>query len=329
MDGSPPSHFYEAFHNISSIVKVLSVCCYCVAFIVGSVGNGLVIWIAGFRMKTVSAVWFANLAIIDFLFCVSLPLSIMEWLWLDVGELFFYTPIIHWIRLQLNSNVSIIFITVISIDRWVSVMWPFWSRVHRTRKLAIVVSLVIWTVPQIIGVVWTFTLNSSTVPLSYTHVQRDFFSIFNDTYFDIVNVSFVHTLSPHFHHHPSFFTFTLCLTIIPLCNCMIVLKLQNRAFKRPKTLQKTLRVTIAVVVCFFICWIPYYIWPVIEYNRNSSTEFLTNFTVNVICVWLATISSCINPVIYVLVGQKHKPNNKRSIKAKLEETMENAMNEPK
>ncbi|KAG8570132.1 hypothetical protein GDO81_014725 [Engystomops pustulosus] len=235
---------YETFYTGSNIntSKIVAITISSVVIILGIIGNGLVIWIAGFRMKTISSVWFLHLAIADLLCCVSLPLYIAFQVSIEVClssssvslyifcfcDIFLFT---------VNMCTSVLILTAMSVDRWVSVMWPFWAKVHRTRKLLRITVGIIW----VLGVVWS-------------GIMVYFLNLF------FLNMSFTEktVLLPKF-----FILFVIPLLIISTSYVTIFFKV--RKSKRPQRSQRPYRIITAVILCFFICWAPYYICPLIHY----------------------------------------------------------------
>lgn len=87
------SYFYdlseedESPQSSLSIAHIISLFFYSVAFLLGVPGNAIVIWFMGFKWdKSVSTLWFLNLAIADFIFVLFLPLYILHmWQWASTG----------------------------------------------------------------------------------------------------------------------------------------------------------------------------------------------------------------------------------------------------
>ncbi|NXK50751.1 C3AR protein, partial [Chauna torquata] len=130
---------YYAPEAIGSLVIFILV------FIVGIPGNGLVIWIAGLKMKrSVNTVWFLNLAVADFMCCLSLPFFIIH---LFLHEHWPY----GWFLCKVIPSViiltmfaSVFLLTAISIDRCLLVMKPVWCQNHRTVKFISLVCSGTW-----------------------------------------------------------------------------------------------------------------------------------------------------------------------------------------
>ncbi|XP_018426055.1 PREDICTED: C3a anaphylatoxin chemotactic receptor-like [Nanorana parkeri] len=294
----------DTFYVSSTVfpyLKAFCITCYSFACIVGILGNGLIIWIAGFKMKTVSAVWFLNLAIADFLCCSFLPFAIVEWSLFT----FSYFPEelckISVMALILNMCSSVYFLTIISIDRCVSILRPIWAKLQRTRKLAHIIS----------GMVWGFCLILS-VPFVVIHNLHLDFSDCMEKSEQIVYSSsdrYVRML-----RKTRFaIMFVLPFSVILVCYGLIFLKLKKR--RGPKRSQHSYQILIAVVLCFFICWFPYYTWPLIHIGK---AKYQLDNLINEIFICLAYFNSCINPILYVFFCRDFKDNVIKSIPARLE-----------
>lgn len=116
-------------------------------FLLGLPGNGLVLWVAGLKMKrTVNTVWFLHLTLADFLCCLSLPFSLVH---LALGGHWPY----GWLLCKLlpaiiilNMFASVFLLTAISLDRCLLVLKPIWCQNRRSVRTASAVCGCIWVV---------------------------------------------------------------------------------------------------------------------------------------------------------------------------------------
>uniref|UniRef100_A0A8C5WFU3 G-protein coupled receptors family 1 profile domain-containing protein n=1 Tax=Leptobrachium leishanense TaxID=445787 RepID=A0A8C5WFU3_9ANUR len=279
-------------------VPTISLICYSLTFVVGIVGNSLVIWIAGFKMKSISAVWFFNLAVTDLICNIALLLRITEGALYILEEWIFRHAIckISTPLMFFNMLSSVYFLTVISIDRCVSIMWPLWSKVHRSHRLAKIVSVVIWLLSLIITlphVVFYNTVDdmSDCYP-KYTGADKEI-------YRNSVSVILSTKLASMF--VVPFLIFVVCYGLISVK--MTIIKRSGRP-------QRTFKVIAAIVLCFFICWCPYNIWPLIILSDEYSD---IDYLVSEICYCLAYANSCLNPIIYVLFCKEFKDSLRKAI----------------
>ncbi|KAM3923174.1 C3a anaphylatoxin chemotactic receptor-like [Leptodactylus fuscus] len=296
--------YFMAWQNIANeIFRKISFPLYSIIFVLGIIGNGLVIWIAGFRMKkTISTVWFLHLAIADFLCCASLPLRIGQW-YSDYDPSAFVTLCILTIFLfTINMSASVLLLTAMSIDRCVSVMWPFWAKVHRTRRLVRITAGGIWGLSLLLTGLLFFLYGFYYHDISEWCVGRGSYNYFSKPKQPIQHVRLL-------------IMFVIPFLIILTSYVIIVLKL--RKSKRPQRSQRPYRIITAVILCFFICWSPYYICPLTP-NYFGAFQF---HVINSIIVTLACLNSCINPIIYVFMGQDFRQSFFRSIPARVEKAL--------
>ncbi|XP_075184137.1 formyl peptide receptor-related sequence 1-like isoform X2 [Anomaloglossus baeobatrachus] len=297
------------------ITQKISITLYSIVFALGIIGNGLVIWIAGFRMKnTVNAVWFLHLAIADFLCCASLPLRIAEWFPLDRNLKLPFCSV-NIILFNLNINASVLLLTIISIDRWVSVMWPFWAKFHKTSKLVRIMTAIIWVLSLLLaGLVYCLFR-------FYLSHEKEWCELYSFKADKVIIVKFnrvVHTIR-------LIRFIIMCLIpflIIITCYSTIFLKLKKS--KRSKRSQRSSRIITAVILCFFICLFPYYIWPL---TPPSYRQYFTHYKLNIHIINLVCLNSCINPIIYVFVGQDFQQGFFRSIPARLQKLLSDHSND--
>ncbi|XP_063800060.1 chemerin-like receptor 1 [Pseudophryne corroboree] len=306
-DYSPWNGYIEYNPNIKILFVTLFIC-YIVTFILGTIGNGLVIWITGFKMKkTVTTIWFLNLAVADFALSVSIPLLlyIANIIVKDLNKLIICKATT---LLFFNMSVSTSFLMIISIDRCTSVMFPVWSQNHRTLKLSSVISAVVWT--------FCFILNSP-------------YLAFMDTVYDpIDNSSYCvpmygeddytsHMTAIAMEISRLVLMFIIPFSIIIICYSLVTFKL--RRSRSVSGSRRPFKVIITIVICFFCFWFPLHLLSFLVI-MNADISGSIWFALNIIAYFLCFFNSCVNPIIYVFVGRDFRKILFKSIPFLLEST---------
>ncbi|KAM9622984.1 chemerin-like receptor 1 isoform 1-T1 [Trichechus inunguis] len=287
------------------VARIFLVVVYSIVCFLGILGNGLVIIIVTFKMKkTVNTIWFLNLAVADFLFNVFLPLHIaytaMDYHWVFGMAMCKISSflLIH------NMYTSVFLLTVISFDRCVSVLFPVWSQNHRGVRLAYVACTVIW--------VLAFFLSSPSLVFRDTANQHGRITCFNNFSLSAASSSLqsAHVLSDHVgytRHMAVTITRFLCGFLVPIliitaCYLTIVCKLQRNRLAKTK---KPFKIIVTIIITFFLCWCPYHTLYLLELYHTAMPGSIFSLGLP-LATAIAIANSCMNPILYVFMGQDFK-----------------------
>lgn len=303
MNDSAIDHFYDdaydyydsevAAHNEIQLhaLHVASAVIYSLAFLFGVPGNVMVIWFTGFKWKkTVSTIWFLNLAIADLIFVLFLPLHIT-----------YLATSFHWpfgkLLCKMNSFIavlnmfsSVFFLTVICLDRYMMLVWPSISQKHRTMRMSGIVSGVLWLVASFIA--------SPSLYFRDTEMRRSTIICFN--HFHETDVSIIQKI--HISLTLVKFFIGYLFPLLTMVTCYTILSFRMK--KTTPTNSKFFWMVLAIIVAFFVCWTPYHIFSLMElhiHHSDAYTEWLRIGTP--VSTSLAFVNSCINPILYVLLSK--------------------------
>lgn len=273
-------------------LHIISVVIYSLAFVTGVTGNGIVIWVTAFKFKrTVSSVWLQNLAIADFVFVLFLPFSI-DYVLRDFNWIF------GWVMCKLNSFVctmnmyaSVLFLTVLTLDHYISLVHLSWYQMFRTVKRAWGVCALTWVMSGL--------LSSPALIFRDTLQYHKKVVCFNN-FHDDPNVSKV--------RHISMVTLrTLVGFLLPFLTISVTAILLVRKMKQFSNVRfsRFSKMISAVIVAFFLCWAPFHTFSLMELTMHHSLSLGHVLTVGFpLATSLAFFNSCINPILYGLLNKK-------------------------
>ncbi|KAI5613865.1 C-C chemokine receptor type 5-like [Silurus asotus] len=254
----------------------------------------LVLWVIlkGSHIKTLTDVSLLNLIISDLLLISTLPFlahyardqwvfgSFMCTLVLGVYHIGFYA--------------GIFFIVLMSIDRYLAIVHVMFSMRIRTKTYGILASIFIW----ILAVASSFpelrylgVINNGTETLCSAYPEDKHHDIKSGCIF---KMNVLGLLIP--------------LSILGFCYSMILRRLHPR---RTST-KLAIRLVIVVMVVFFCCWIPYNIaafLKALELKHILTPECELSKTIQLLLQITEAVAyshSCLNPFIYVFVGEKFR-----------------------
>ncbi|KAM4718181.1 C-C chemokine receptor type 9-like [Anableps anableps] len=279
-----------------------------IIFILGSVGNLLVVWIyltVRNRLKTMTDVYLLNLAVADLLFLCTLPFwavdAIKGW---DFGNSF--CKIVSALY-KINFFSSMLLLTCISVDRYIAIVQVTKAQNFKKKRLfySKLACLCVWSVsiflalPEFIFAEVKFEVEGQSF---CTMVYWN--NVFNRTKILVLSLQIC-------------MGFCLPLLVMFFCYSVIIRTLlQAKSFEK----HKALRVIFAVVFVFVLSQLPHNTLLIVEATQAANTT-ITDCDVVIhvdvagqVAKSLAFTHACLNPFLYVFIGVRFREDLMRIIK---------------
>ncbi|XP_067306862.1 C3a anaphylatoxin chemotactic receptor-like [Pseudorasbora parva] len=219
------------FQPISLGFGIFLICILIVTFVVGFIGNGLVIFLTGCRMKTtVNSIWFLNLAIADFLFILYFILLTFNWFLSFIKDRSLIQIIVI-VMITTNHFASVFFLVVISLDRCLCTWMPVWAQNSRTVFRARIICIIVWVLSTGFGIPFFFV--------------REIFSV---TYN---------------------FLLGFLIPFLTIASSHIAIGVRIKRLSMGKQL-RSYRVIIAVIFAFFLCCFPYHVCSIVLQHNETT-----------------------------------------------------------
>uniref|UniRef100_A0A4W5PS04 G-protein coupled receptors family 1 profile domain-containing protein n=1 Tax=Hucho hucho TaxID=62062 RepID=A0A4W5PS04_9TELE len=273
--------------DIEAIMNNLIIVLYTLTIVLGTTGNSVVIWVAGFKLKpTVTNVWLVNLAVADLIFCLSRVLSLTKKLFFDYWPFGIFLCKFNSFFKYSNMFCSVFLLAVISMDRTLCIWHPVFTKRHRTICAARLVSAGVWAVAAILSAPY-FTYRQ--VNLGKNNLSKCSLDVKESTNGD--NSAKLALYLMRF----------LCGFLLPFLIILCCYILAGLGIRRTRLLGKSrpLRILASLVCAFFLCWAPYHCLLLVKMVNRESTVLKVGLT---LATGFAYFNSCVNPLLYFCMG---------------------------
>ncbi|KAG7466942.1 hypothetical protein MATL_G00147750 [Megalops atlanticus] len=281
----------------SDFQKIFLPTVFGIIFVLGTIGNGLVVVVMGCQKKsrTMTDKYRLHLSVADLLFVLTLPFwavdAASDWYF---GS--FFCVAMHMIY-TVNLYSSVLILAFISLDRYLAVVHAANSQAPRKLLAEKVIYVGVWlpaallTVPDL---VFAKAQETSTRTLCMHMYPLETQSIW------MVAFRFQHI----------FVGFVIPGLIILICYCIIICRLSQGSKGQQK--RKALKTTVILILCFFSCWLPYcasiFVDNLVQLElipHSCSLERSLDTWIS-ISEALAYFHCCLNPILYAFLGVKFK-----------------------
>ncbi|XP_018547835.1 lysophosphatidic acid receptor 6-like [Lates calcarifer] len=271
---------------------------FSLVFVVGLFFNMVAVYIfwCTLKLRNETTTYMINLVVSDSLFVLSLPFRIVyfikrDWMFgsvlCKISVALFYT----------NMYGSILFLTCISVDRFLAIVHPFRSQTIRTKRNAKLACCTVW-IMVLSGSIPTGFLLDTTSPKNVNHSSNFCFENYSKgqwkTELSKV-VVFIETVG-----------FIIPLMVNVFCSVMVL-----RTLRKPQTISrggslnkaKILRMILVHLFIFCFCFIPYNVnlmfYSMVRSNvlKGCYAEHVVR-TIYPISLCIAVTNCCFDPVIY-------------------------------
>lgn len=282
--------------TIDSFKQVIYPTMYLFIFFLGAVGNSLSIYVffQPSQRKTSVNIYMQNLAVSDLMFVSTLPFRATYFL---LGSRWIFGDIVCRIMtytLYVNMYCSIYFLTVLSVVRFIAIVYPFKHWKVTNMKYARITC----------AAIWVFVLAASSPLLS-----KGIAGYSNPTKCLDLHPSSTHRLL-------MMNSFVLVVGfILPFCTIIVCYVFAIKALLKSKTPQrkkavchkKALSTIIITLILFLLCFLPYHVLRTVHLMRGGCSP--ANLPVHkalVVTLCLAAMNSCLDPILYYFAAENFK-----------------------
>ncbi|XP_054474832.1 C3a anaphylatoxin chemotactic receptor-like [Anoplopoma fimbria] len=267
------------------------------SFLVGVPGNLLVIWtiLRHVKERSHTVVLILHLAFADLLVLITLPLWIYSLAHFWVFGVASCKAMVFMINACMYSSVFLI--TLMSVERFVAVRYPFASAGWKRKKALNKVLLALWTA--------AFLFSIPVIPTQVVGTDSDgehcLYRLYSSNTQELVCVLLETLLG-----------YILPLSILVVCYGCLCSRITQMTFKSK---HKSTVLIASVVVVFAICWTPHHIGNVlslvilaIEDGHPDAAENLESIrsTMAFIAGAMVFISSTVNPILYMFAARSFR-----------------------
>ncbi|XP_027441183.2 C-C chemokine receptor type 9 [Zalophus californianus] len=279
---------------------------YWLVFIVGAVGNSLVILVYWYctRVKTMTDMFLLNLAIADLLFLSTLPF----WAIAAADQWRFHPFLCSMVNsmYKMNFYSCVLLIMCISVDRYIAIAQAMKAQTWRQKRL-LYSKMICFTV-------WVLAAALCIPEILYSQLKEQS---------DITICTMVYPSEQSATVKSTVLTLKVILGfflpfVVMACCYTIIIHTLLQARKSSK--HKALKVTITVLTVFVLSQFPYNCILLVQ-TIDAYTMFISNCAISTnidICFQVtqtvAFFHSCLNPILYVFVGERFRRDLMKTLK---------------
>ncbi|XP_026040420.1 C-X-C chemokine receptor type 3-like isoform X2 [Astatotilapia calliptera] len=276
---------------------------YSVVFVVGLLGNGVLLGILARSRKTwsVTDIFILHLGVADILMLVTLPIWAVQYAQSDGWT--FGTPLCKIIGsvFTINFYSGILLLACISLDRYLSIVHATQMYSRKKPWVAQTSCLMVWCFSLLLSIIdWIFLEELFDARQGRRECVPNYYKFGEEAVYNWRLASRMIYL---------IVGFVLPSASMIFCYARILDQLRYGAQSLQK--QRAFKVIVAVVVVFFICWMPYNIMILVDTINCSKNNVTCSVTKSVAKAETVTkcvcfIHCCLNPILYAFVGVKFR-----------------------
>ncbi|NXG67612.1 PAR4 protein, partial [Hemiprocne comata] len=281
----------------SAVTVRLIPCLYTLVFLVGLPANGLALWVLATRAERLtSTVFLMNLAAADLLLVLVLPFKISYYFlgnnWpFGEGLCRLSTALFYG-----NMYCSVLLLTCISVDRYLAVVHPFFSRSFRTPAFAACTCTASWLCAAVLTL--PLTLQQQSYPLYGT------------------DLTLCHDVLPRQEDDGYYFYYFACLIACAFLAPLLVMLFSYCSILRTllgsgKRYSYSMKLTALVLFTLVAFYTPSNVLLLVHYSSYNSKLYGSLYISYMLSLAISTFNSCADPFVYYYVSEDFRDKVRR------------------